>query len=63
MHHVSFILGGRGERKHVLALLYTFQKEETSLTEDGNHLEEREIWGWGFLFENWQLNAGLPDQK
>lgn len=63
MHQVLFVLGGRGERKHVLAFLCTFQEEETSLTKDENHLEEREIWGWGFLFENWQLNDVLPDQK
>lgn len=40
-----------------------FRKRRQGLTKDGNHLEERGIWRWGFLFENWQLNAGLPNQK
>lgn len=63
-HTSRFALWARGERNHDLVFFCSFQKEETSLTKDRNHLEDREIWGWGFSFESWQLNAVvLPDQK
>lgn len=59
----SLVLWGRGERKHVLMFSCSLQIEETSLTKDRNHLEDREILGWGILFESWQLKTVLPLSK